>query len=131
MTYCNTLSNSNAIEIQLKIKTSQTQKQKCFLHYFFLSSIFFFFFFFFYKFGTVVGSLFSDHHLWSIFLNNNLLILHKYCQMAPPHRIDAPLLSLSLLVSSSSPTATALTDVMSESVPFFFCSDFRKEILVD
>ena len=25
----------------------------------------------------------------SIFINNNLLILHKYCQMAPPHKIDA------------------------------------------
>ena len=39
-----------------------------------------------------------------------------------------PILSLSLFVSSSSPaatalTATALTDAMSQSVPFFFCSD--------
>ena len=42
-----------------------------------------------------------------------------------------PLLSLSLLVTSSSPTPTALTDAMSESVPFFFCSDFREEIFVD
>ena len=32
------------------------------------------------------------------------------------------------LVSSSSPTATALTDAMSESVPFFFCSGFREDI---
>ena len=40
-------------------------------------------------------------------------------------------LYLSLLVSSSSPTATALTDAMSESVPFFFCSNFREEIFVD
>ena len=42
-----------------------------------------------------------------------------------------PLLSLSLLVSTSFPNATALTDAMSESVLFFFCSDFRKEIFVD
>ena len=27
-----------------------------------------------------------------------------------------------------SPTATALTDAMSESVPLFFCSDFREDI---
>ena len=33
--------------------------------------------------------------------------------MLPPHKI------LSLLVSSSSPTATPLTDTMSENVPFF------------
>ena len=32
---------------------------------------------------------------------------------------------------SSSPTATALTDLMSDSVPFFFCSDFREEIFAD
>ena len=37
-------------------------------------------------------------------------------------------ITLSLLFPSSSPTATALTDAMSESVPFFFCSDFLKEI---
>ena len=42
-------------------------------------------------------------------------------------QIMPSLLSLSLIVSSSSPTATALTDQMSESVPFFFCSDFREE----
>ena len=42
-----------------------------------------------------------------------------------------PLLSLSLLVSSSSLTATALTDAMSDSVLFFFCSDFREDIFVD
>ena len=53
--------------------------------------------------------------------------------MGPPHKIDASneASSLSLLVSSSSPTATALTDAMSESVPFFFCSDFREDIYVD
>ena len=56
--------------------------------------------------------------------------------MAPPHKIDtssdaSPLLSLSLLVSSSSLTATAQTDALSESVPFFFYSDFREEIFVD
>ena len=46
------------------------------------------------------------------------------------HHIRSMLLSLSLLVSSSSPTATALTDAMSESVPFFFYSDFRKDIFL-
>ena len=38
---------------------------------------------------------------------------------------------LSLFVSSSSLVATALTDAMSESVPLFFCSDFRKKVFVD
>ena len=41
------------------------------------------------------------------------------------------LLSLSLDVPSSSLTATVLTDAMSESVPFFFCSDFHKAIKKD
>ena len=67
---------------------------------------------------------FFDHHPWSIFLNNNLLILHKYSQMAPPHKIDAlndvfTSFSFSSHICSSSPTATALTEAMSESVPFF------------
>ena len=31
----------------------------------------------------------------------------------------------------SSPTVSALTDAMSESVPFFFCSDFREDIFID
>ena len=35
---------------------------------------------------------------------------------------------LSLLISSSYMTAIALTDAISESVAFFFCSDFRKEL---
>ena len=34
------MSYSNAIKIQLEIKTSQTQTKKCFLHYFSLCSIF-------------------------------------------------------------------------------------------
>ena len=78
-----------------------------------------------------MGSLFFRSP--SIFLNNNLLILHKYCPVAPPHKIDASNdVSTSFSFSSCpSPTATALTDAMIESVQFFFCSDFRKEIFVD
>ena len=66
----------------------------------------------------VVGSLFFDHHLWSIFLNNNLLILHKYCQMVPPHKIDA--------------SNDAFTYFSFSSCPLFFsdcyCSDWRDEL---
>ena len=70
-----------------------------------------------------MGSLFFDHHLWSIFLNN-LLILHNTIRWRHRHKIDASndassASSLSLIVSSSSLTATAVTDAMSESVPLF------------
>ena len=51
--------------------------------------------------------------------------------MAPPHKIDASNDASTSFSFSSSVTATALTEAMSESVPFFFCSDFREEIFDD
>ena len=74
---------------------------------------------------------FLDHHLWSIFLKNNLLILHKYCLMAPQQKIDA---------SSSFSFSSCLlffsdcyySDCCDEwECSLFFCSDFREEICVD
>ena len=86
----------------------------------------------FYKFGPpIAGSLFFYHHLWSLFLNNNTNTVRWRHHIRLMLQMMPPLFSLSLLVSSSSPTITALTDAMSESAPFFSCSDFRKEIFVD
>ena len=82
-----------------------------------------------YGYGTEISFLITICDLY--FSTTTLLILHKYCQMAPPHKFMPPPFSLSFLVSSSSRTATALTEPMSESVPFFFCSDFPEGIFVD
>ena len=56
--------------------------------------------------------------VWSLFFQSPSMIYisqqHKYCQMAPPHKIEASndastSFSFSSCLSSSSPTATALT----------------------
>ena len=81
-----------------------------------------------------LGSLFfQSPSMIYISQQTTLLILHKYCQMVPLHKIDASndasIFSLSLLISSSSPTATAsLMRWVRVNVPFFFGSDFLKEI---
>ena len=74
---------------------------------------------------------------WSIVITKKQMQRSKLYNVRWRHhirwmlRMMPPLLSLSLLVSSSSQAATALTETMSESVPFFFCSDFCKEFFVD
>ena len=107
----------------------------------------------------VVGSLFfQSPSMIYISQQKLLLMLHKYCQMAPLHKIDAsndssasflPWVVSTMLCNSFHNTRTsqkelniilwrlllvssfALTDTMSESVPFFFCSDFHEVFIVD
>ena len=91
---------------------------------------------FFLMWTPIVGSLFFDYHLWSLFLNN-LLIFHKNApRWRHSHKIDASndasASSLSFLVIEKmlvcfSSLRTAATLLWVRVLPFFFCSDFRED----